>query len=385
MLSYFKRLSDSGETSPTILFLEPQPCIRALKYAKGLKWAFKGKVRIVFGYMYFTLDKLYGHGDNVFDKLVRLDKKRLKHGIRRLVDRFHPVVIHSHNAPDTLTLSAIESVKGEVPIIHDSHEALSLRQTSYYVTDNQEKVLREYPIMERIANEKSDGRIYVTEGVRDYIQQKYNVDKSKDLVFYSYACQDLVPKRLRKKLSEKDGHPHIVYIGTVTSKIEGSHYDFRKIFKGIAERKIHLHMYVSIWGTRDKTYQQLAEGNSFIHYHGHLDQKALLKEITQYDYGWAGFNVNKKNAKHLDVALPNKTFEYVACGLPVLAFPHKTMRNFLERNNVGFVFNNLDEMALKLKDHKAGTLRQNVLDLRYKFTVESNIKKVIKYYGNIIT
>jgi hypothetical protein len=179
----------------------------------------------------------------------------------------------------------------------------------------------------------------------------------------------------KEKLSVNDGETHMVYIGCVTSIVNGSHYDFREIFKEIAEQKIHLHMYVSIRGTRDKAYQQLAEENSFIHYHGHLDQKTLLKEITQYDYGWAGFNVNKQNIKHLDVALPNKTFEYVACGLPVLAFPHKTLHNFLERINVGFVFNNLDEMFLKLRSRKAVILRQNVLDLRHKFTVESNIKK----------
>jgi len=53
----------------------------------------------------------------------------------------------------------------------------------------------------------------------------------------------------------------------------------------------------------------------------------LLDEITQYDFGWAGFNVNRKNREHLDVALPNKVFEYVGCGLPVLAFPHKDIRN----------------------------------------------------------
>jgi len=60
-----------------ILFLEPQPCIRALKYARGLKWALNDKVSITFGYLFYTLNELYGHGDGVFDELVKLNPDNL--------------------------------------------------------------------------------------------------------------------------------------------------------------------------------------------------------------------------------------------------------------------------------------------------------------------
>ena len=207
----------------TILFLEPQPCIRALKYAKGLKLVFGGNIRIVFGYLYRTLNELYGHGDEVFDELVKLNPDNLEGDIKRLVNKFHPFVIHSHNAPDGLTVSAIEAVRNEVPVIHDCHEALTLRETGYYATDDEETIRIKYPRQEKIANERSDGRIYVTEGVRDYIQQRYDVDPSRDMVFYSYISKSMVPSQLRRKISEKDGETHIVYIGTVTSRIKDSH------------------------------------------------------------------------------------------------------------------------------------------------------------------
>lgn len=382
-IRYFE--AEAARSTPTVLFLEPQPCVRALKYAKGLKWAFKGKIRIVFGYLYYTLSELYGHGDEVFDRLVKLDRDKLKCDIGRLVGALDPLIIHSHNAPDFLTVSAIEAAERGIPVIHDSHEALSLRKTGYYASDNEKKVLNDYPMQEKVANEKSDGRIYVTEGVRDYIQQRYNVDPSKDTVFYSYMSESLVPRRLRKRLSEEDGQIHIVYIGTVSSLIKDSHYDFRDIFKGIADRGIHVHMYVSIWGAKDKTYKRLAEDNEFIHYHGHLNQRTLLEEITQYDYGWAGFNANEKNIEHLDVALPNKAFEYIACGLPVLAFPHKTLKEFIKRNGVGLVFDDLDEMVSKLKEDRIESTRKRVLGSRHRFTVEANISKVIQHYENIYT
>ena len=377
-------LASSGidRAVPRILFLQPQPCIRALKYAKGLKWTFSGKVCVIFAYLYRTLNELYGHGDEVFDRLVKLDPADLEGGIRGLVSKFHPFVIHSHNAPDFLTVSAIEAAKGEVPVIHDCHEALTMRETGYYANDDEE-TMRMYPRQEKIANERSDGRIYVTQGVRDYIERRYNVDWSKDMVFHSYVCESMIPSRFLRKISHKDGQTHIVYIGTVTSIVKDSHYDLREIFREIADHGMHVHMYVSIWGARDKAYQRLAEDNDFIHYHGHLDQKELLSEITQYDFGWAGFNVNPKNRKHLDVALPNKLFEYIACGLPVLAFPHRNIKHFLDRHRVGLVLDTVDEIPSQLKNGRFESVKRNVLNARHKFTVEKNIGKLVHYYEEI--
>jgi hypothetical protein len=47
-----------GEMNFRILFLEPQPCARALKYARGLKGVYGDNVEIVFGYMFYTLNML---------------------------------------------------------------------------------------------------------------------------------------------------------------------------------------------------------------------------------------------------------------------------------------------------------------------------------------
>jgi len=373
-----------NEMEFNILFLEPQPCIRALKYARGLKRASQNKIRIVFGYLFYTLNEIYGQGNEVFDELVKLNSENHQEDIEKLVKRIEPTVIHSHNAPDFLTISAIDAVKGEVPVIHDCHEALTMRETGYYVDDDEETIRVQYPMQEKVANERSDGRIYVTEGVRDYIQHRYNVDPSKDMVFYSYVSESVIPSKLRRKISENDGEIHVVYIGTVTSRVKDSHYDLQEIFKSIASYGIHVHVYVSVWGMKDKAYQLLAKENDHIHFHGHRDQKSLLDEITQYDFGWAGFNANPKNKKHLDVTLPNKVFEYIACGLPVLAFKHKNIMSFINQHNVGLVFDSLNQMASQLQNmNKNKYVKRSVLNKRHKFTVEKNIDKIIQYYRKL--
>jgi hypothetical protein len=89
-----------------ILFLRPQPGIRSLKYAL----AFKNvgfDVSVIHGYVCKTLTEYYGYGDEYFKKFVKLDLKNLDKDIKRVVKRYHIDLIHSHNAPDYLTVAAM--------------------------------------------------------------------------------------------------------------------------------------------------------------------------------------------------------------------------------------------------------------------------------------
>jgi len=360
-----------------LLFLQPQPCIRALKLAKGLKWALKEDVSLVFGYLDRTLTELYGYGDEFFDEFVKLNREDLQKSISELVERYKPDIIHSHNAPDFLTVSAINAVDN-IPIIHDTHDALTMRKMGYYAGDDEGR-MREYADEEKKANEESTGRLYVTEGVGDHIRKRYNLDKDSDLVYRNYVSEDMMPKVLTDKLSDKDGEIHIVYAGTITSQMEGHHYDLRGIFREIAEHGFHIHIYAS---REDEAYSLLAEKDSHIHYHGHFNRKVLMQdELKKYDFGWAGFN-DAMNKEHLDVALPNKAIEYIGCGLPILTLPHKTLSKFVTENKVGLVINSFDEMKEQLFESRE--IQVNVIKKRFEFTIENNINKLIQFYKNFI-
>ena len=81
-----------------VMFLQPQPCIRALKLARGLKKAQGKKISLVLGYLEKTLTEFYGYGDEYFDEDIRLDREDLEGSISRLVEEYDPHIIHSHNA-----------------------------------------------------------------------------------------------------------------------------------------------------------------------------------------------------------------------------------------------------------------------------------------------
>jgi hypothetical protein len=54
-----------------VLFLHQQPCMRALKYAVGLR-AVRPDLQLGFAYRGRTLTEFYGSGDELFDRWWRL-------------------------------------------------------------------------------------------------------------------------------------------------------------------------------------------------------------------------------------------------------------------------------------------------------------------------
>jgi len=351
-----------------VLFLRPQPAIRSLKFALGFR-SIDADLRLYHGYTSKTVTEFYGYGDEYFEGFIKLDLNNLEDDIQEAVFRNHIDVIHSQNAPDFLTVSAIKAFD-DVPVIHDNQDAISLRKTPYYLGADVVQQL----VDERTANTGCDARIHVTAEMKTYIREKYG--SKKDVVFCNYVSESMMPPVFKDKLSDKDGQVHIVYEGTLAS-LAGDHYDLRKIFQAIARYGIHVHIYDS---HSNEDYQKLAEDNSFLHYHGHLDPRTLSEEMTQYDFGWSGFNVTKNKA-HINVALPNKTFEYLACGLPVLSYPHEAQKKFIQKHGVGLVFNDLHEMQEKLANtNLVQKIRETVTRKRFCFTVERNIHKIMDLY-----
>ncbi len=363
-----------------ILFLEPQPCIRALKYAIALKHRLRSKISICFAHTGYPLSKLYGFGEEYFDQITRLNPEKIGENIRRIVSEFKPQVIHSHNAPDTLTVKAVDMIE-DIPVINDIHEVLSVHNSGFFQDDDEEELAR-YREQERKACEESDGRIYATEGIREYIEQQYGIDGEDDLVFKNYASESVMPHRFKEKMSSEE--THIVYIGCITSIVEGSHYDLREIFRRIADCGFHIHLYpASDYITRSNgTYRKIAESNRFIHFHDHLDYRQLLYEITKYDFGWAGFD-GSKNRKHLDIALQNKVLDYVSSGLPVIAFRHKAIQRFIGENGIGLIVKDVDELPELLGTIDVSKFRERVMIARRKLTFESNIPKIVNFYNRI--
>jgi glycosyltransferase involved in cell wall biosynthesis len=350
-----------------VLFLQRQPCIRALKYAIGLRGS-RPEIALGFAYQGRTLSGWYGSGDDLFDGWWPMTADGPAAGLAEAIAEFRPTLIHSHNLPDALTVLALEVADGRIPVIHDSHDLQSLRRTPYEdgFDDPEDPAA-----LERAAIEGCAGLVAVSREMLDEIAARHRLPE-RTLLFSNYAlARDLAPF---PRAARRDGPLRVVYQGSLSAN--GSHYDLRDAFAAIAAAGLE----IDVFPNRDApAYGALAAGAPRLRLMETLEPAALLRRLPAYDVGWAAFNAGL-NAAHLDTALPNKAYEYLASGLPIAAGPHRALRRLVEEHGVGVVVEDLADLPAVLTDAPLEALRRRALEQRALFTVEGHIGELVALY-----
>ena len=354
-----------------VLFLQRQPCIRAMKYAIGLRGRVPG-IRLGFAYQGRTLTSWYGAGDELFERWWRLPAADPRKALAAAVAEFRPDLIHSHNLPDVLTVLALDVADGRVPVIHDAHDLQSLRATPYEDGfDDPEDA----DGLEREAVAGCAALIAVSEEMRDEIAARHALPE-RTLLFANYAlARDIAP-------AIPPGRPHrgplrVVYQGSLS--VNGSHYDLRDHFRAVGEAGLLL----DVFPNRDApAYRELSRAVPGMRLMRSLAPADLLRALPAYDVGWAAFNP-VLNSAHLDTALPNKAYEYLASGLPIAAGPHRALRRLVSEHEVGVAIDGAGELEARLEETGLAGLRARVRDRRRLFTVEAHIGPLVDLYRKV--
>ena len=345
-----------------VLFLQQQPCVRALKYAVGLD----GRVELGFAYRGRRLSELYGTGDERFEAWYPLGDDPAA-VLPEVVEAFAPDVIHSHNLPDALTVLALDTV--DVPVIHDVHDMQSLRRTPY---EDGYPEPKDPLALERRAVQECAALITISPELVAELAARYRLPR-RVLAYANYALARDLPASLPGP-HPLAGPPRLVYQGTLSTN--GGHYDLRDLFAAIAAQGLSLDVYPA----REVPEYREIPG---IRVHETLPLAALLHELTAYDFGWAGFN-SGLNGAHLDTALPNKLYEYLGCGLPVITLGHRALRRMLREDGVGIALDDVTDLAAALASVDVAALRQRVAERRERYTVEAQIGRVAALYADVV-
>jgi hypothetical protein len=116
--------------------------------------------------------------------------------------------------------------------------------------------------------------------------------------------------------------------------------------------------------------------------HATLPPTQLLAALPDFDFGWAGFN-STLNGAHLDTCLPNKAYEYVGSGLPVLTLQHRALSRLIGDLRVGLTLTTLDDLAGQLAAVNVVELRRRIARARHELTVEANIHRLTELYETL--
>jgi glycosyltransferase involved in cell wall biosynthesis len=353
-----------------VLFLQRQPCIRALKYAVALRGA-RPEIALGFAYQGRTLGEWYGSGDDLFDGWWRLSADDPADGLAAAIAEFRPTLVHSHNLPDSLTVLALEVTDGEIPVVHDSHDLQSLRRTPYEDGFDDPE---DPDALEKAAVEGCAALVAVSGEMLEAIAVRHRPPR-RTLLFANYAlARDITPFP-RGGVTGRT--PRVVYQGSLSAN--GSHYDLREGLAALAASGLE----VDVFPNRDAPeYRDLAASTPGLRLMPTLEPAALLRGLPAYDVGWAVFNP-RLNAAHLDTALPNKAFEYLASGLAIAAGPHRALRRLVEDHGVGVVVEDLADLPEVITEAPLPELRRRALEDRRRFTVEGHIGELVALYQEV--
>lgn len=324
-----------------VLFIQAYPCIRSWKMATALK---KAGVDVYLGYGNKRHEERYpGLEPSPFVDEFKITEYQQIKEIGKSFD-----IVHCHNEPDDFTVAA---TLGRTKVIHDIHDLRSMT--------NSDGMLH---MLEKSAMELADGLIFVSKAQYGDAISRYNI-KSHVAIFCNYASESLNPDRYLDKLEGL----HAVYQGGIGVW----HKDIRNLLINLTDLGVTVHVYP----TNPLSCDYL-QPNKLLKIYDPLPPKELIETMTQYSFGLVYLNYSPELDASLKHSLPNKLFEYMQAGLPVMTLDWMdSSAEYVERHNCGCVMDINNPMA---------SINEVITKIPILKTYEQESWRLIIYYERVI-
>lgn len=269
-------------------------------------------------------------------------------------------IFHVHTEPFWF-VQLIREVLPAARIVLDLHDSQAYR------FDEAEKQSAE----ERCAIELADAYVYVSEHCRQITEGWHpSILGRPYTILPSYVNERFF--RL-EPLIRVGG---LVYEGRCDLRNAGEWYDYCKyqdLAAVLKEEKIPFTLY---GGASDEKTQ--AEYKNAI-YMGSLPYDQLINDMGCYDWGLCG---NLVEYPEWEVAVPNKLFEYLAAGIPVIAMNAPAVAEFVEKEGVGIAVKTIRELKARWDERQR--CQAEVYKKRWRWTMERNMGGLLELYGSLL-
>lgn len=265
-------------------------------------------------------------------------------------------IIHIHNEPSWMLIAAKE-VLPNIPIVLDIHDAMVFRSTEEKYKSAEERITFDW----------ADGLVFVGEKCKQII----NPQKP--------SC--VLPSYVNEQYYEFQGWQWVggvVYEGRVDipkQKDFMQYCNYVDTCKGFQEIGIPFHIYTPGAGKEEKKdcYK------SICHLCTPLPYDKLIRIMGCHDFGLCG---NVKKYREWNVAFPNKLFEYLAAGIPIIALNCTEVAKFVRKHEVGIVVKSIQEIKDRWDERME--CQKNVFLKRFEFTMEKHIHILEELYEELV-
>ena len=254
----------------------------------------------------------------------------------------------------------------------------------------QATVIRETFPSARIVLDMHDSNYWRIEGMRWY-EEDVAMQCADALVFTSKGMRDTI---------EKFGKPHIIVPSAVLK--EDFRYGSWHYWGGLVSQGGHslpdhenpleswrdyTALYASMMGRKQIfAYSPMFKRGSKLDDHyinlgcklGVFTHQELLQNMGRHDWSLCG---NLRKDRVWDLALPNKFFDALASGIPVVNFGCKEVTPLIDNFDVGINVETVDELLERWDEHTQK--RHKVFVNRDFFTMERHIEKLTRLYDEL--
>lgn len=344
-----------------ILFVQAVPGIRIDKIAYVLKE--KG-ISCDLAYLFAARGIMLELQNKPYDKTIPIND--LSEFVQYVTKENYDVIF-SANGPDFLTTLLVNTNK---KVIYDAADVQSM-----FLTLNASDMVHEY-----VANTKADANIYVTDGIRKIMENRYDITNKKTMLLNNYVLKSQKPKQYLKKLSSVDLEIHCVYEGGLSDDKQYLRY-CEKMFLQIAEQKVHVHFYGKC-PENPQYCHELEKKNAYLHYEGCIPYEQLQTELTKYDIGLTILNITEKNEEFLQTTFSNKIFEYLFAELPVAVCNIEITKNFVNQYKIGKYLDFNGNIKEQLEEIQKMKVDRNFLEDN-KLTMDDQADRILQFLNEV--
>lgn len=289
-------------------------------------------------------------------------------------------VYHAHDL-DTLGPAAFAARRRDVPLVYDSHE-FWIEQSSLV---GRPLIRNFWALLERRLIRRVHRTITVSTSIARALQERYNLEQVavvRNLPIYRPPVQS---DRIRTELQLAAGRPVVLYQGGFLTDnglaeqidaVAGLREDLAFVLIGDGPREFALKERVR---------------NSSLEHKVYFISRVPFGELHSYTCSAdLGLCLIKGTGKSFYYSMPNKLFEYLMAGLPVLTSDFPEMRAVVEESGAGAVANpqDLGEVREKIRSFlmdptRCRLYRQAALAAARHYNWEQEAPKLLDLYAGL--
>lgn len=287
---------------------------------------------------------------------------------------------HAHDL-DALWPAAFAARRREVPLVYDSHEFWT-EQSSLV---DRPLIRHFWALLERRLIRQVHRTITVGTSIAQALQERYGLEQVtvvRNLPFYRPPVQS---DRIRTELNLAAGRPVVLYQGGFLTDnglaeqieaIAGLHEDLAFVLIGDGPREAAL---------KEQVRSRRLEGKVY------FIPRVPFGELHSYTCSAdLGLCLIKGTGRSFYYSMPNKLFEYLMAGLPVLASDFPDMRAVVEESGAGLVANPRDLRNIREKvqfiladSTRRQTYRQAALTAAQHYSWEQETPRLLALYAGL--